>query len=79
MINDTSGFYKQDDDHLLYAPNFVHGPGFDLLRETHDATTVDGWTWYDNANDAYVAAGIPSILTPEDDLDDLTVAIIESL
>ena len=64
-MNDTSGFYKTDGDHLLYAPNFVHGPGFDLLRETHDAATVEGWTWYYSANDAYTAAGIPMVVTPE--------------
>jgi hypothetical protein len=45
----TSGFYKQEDDQWLYAPNFVYGPGYTLLKEQKDTYEypIEGWTWYD--------------------------------
>lgn len=50
---DTSGFYKCDGD-ILYAPNFVYGPTFELLREHKDEYQypVDGWTWFDSETEA---------------------------
>tara|TARA_R110000868_G_scaffold283664_1_gene544097 strand:+ start:287 stop:466 length:180 start_codon:yes stop_codon:yes gene_type:complete len=48
-MEDTSGFYKFEDDNWLYAPNGVYGPTFTLLIELKDTYTypVDGWNWYD--------------------------------
>lgn len=45
---------------LLYAPNFVHGPGYSLTRDNYENETypVNGWTWYDSDVAAYAAAGI---------------------
>lgn len=50
-MEDTSGFYKQEEDGTWsYAPNFVYGPDFELLKENKDLYTypVNGWTWYDS-------------------------------
>jgi hypothetical protein len=49
-MEDTSGFYKQDENGVwLYAPNFVYAPNFELLRENKDNYTypIDGWVWFD--------------------------------
>lgn len=47
---DDSGFYKQfEDGSWVYAPNFVYGPDFELVRELKDTYEypIDGWSWYD--------------------------------
>ena len=45
------GFYKFEDDNWQYAPNFVYGPGYELLRENKDTYSypVEGWSWYNNS------------------------------
>jgi hypothetical protein len=51
---DTSGFYKADDD-LVWAPNAVWGPGYELLRDEHLSYTYPaegGWMWFDKVEDA---------------------------
>ena len=50
-MEDTSGFYKFEDDNWQYAPNFVYGPGYELLRENKDTYSypVEGWSWYDES------------------------------
>lgn len=50
-MEDTLGFYKLEDDNWLYAPNFVYGPNYTLLRENKDSYTypVEGWEWYDES------------------------------
>jgi hypothetical protein len=50
-MEDTSGFYKFEDDNWQYAPNFVYGPGYELLRENKDQYQypVEGWSWYDES------------------------------
>lgn len=54
---DTSGFYSQD--HMLRAGQFVYGPGFTLLRADHATYTypVQGWYWFDSAEEAAAAFG----------------------
>ena len=51
IMEDTSGFYKLEDDNWQYAPNFVYGPNYELVRETKDSYTypVEGWEWYDES------------------------------
>lgn len=52
---DTSGFYSLQDGELLYAPNFVYGPGF-TLRDTvatHRARTDTPWLWFTTQAAAY--------------------------
>lgn len=48
-MNDTSGFYKLEDGIVIFAPNFVYGSGFELLRENPDAYDfpVCGWYWFE--------------------------------
>lgn len=48
-IETTAGFYKQEGENWLYAPNFVYGPTFELKKELKDTYIypVEGWTWYD--------------------------------
>ena len=49
-MEDTSGFYKQNEDgEWLFAPNFLYGPNFELLRELKDTYNfpIDGWYWFD--------------------------------
>jgi len=56
-MEDTSGFYKLNEDGAwIHAPNFVYGPGFELLREEHQnyIYPVDGWEWFDQAPVEYV-------------------------
>lgn len=51
-MEDTSGFYKLEEEGTWsYAPNFVYGPNFELIRENKDEYTypVEGWVWYDQS------------------------------
>jgi hypothetical protein len=53
-MEDTSGFYKLNEiNDWEFAPNFVYGPNFELIREDKDTYTypVDGWSWYDKSPD----------------------------
>jgi hypothetical protein len=64
-IDDTSGFYKVDDDGIFHhAPNFVRAPSYTLLVTEKDAYTypVDGWIWFDNIK---LAAEHFNIVLPE--------------
>ena len=48
-MEDTSGFYKYDEEQWFWAPNGVYSPTYTLLKElknTYDYP-VDGWRWYD--------------------------------
>ena len=55
---DTSGFYKNEDGHLLYGPNFVLNANYELRRETRGQHTypVDGWYWFDSEEEAHLQA-----------------------
>lgn len=58
---DTSGFYKDDGNGgLLYGPNTVTGPDFNLDRTVpaDRSRTVDGWSWFDYESQAMAAHGI---------------------
>ena len=52
----NEGFYKYLFGQLLYAPNFVSGPGFELRASTKDDHTypTDGWYWFDALAEACV-------------------------
>ena len=42
------GFYKVQDEMLLYAPNFVDAPTYQLTRSNkNDSVLPDGWQWFD--------------------------------
>lgn len=64
------GFYKLDGD-LLYGPNFVYGPTFELLKEEKDAYTypVEGWYWFDSEEEACSFFRVqPSLSIPDIDI-----------
>jgi hypothetical protein len=46
----THGFYKKQNEELLYAPNIVEGDGYVLLAQDKDTYQypVDGWSWFDS-------------------------------
>lgn len=48
------GFYKEDNNELLYAPNAVYGSGFVLVSDLKDTyqLPIDGWYWFDNEEEA---------------------------
>ena len=54
FMEDTSGFYKEENGELLYAPNFVLNKNFELHKETHDQHTypVGGCYWFDSEAEA---------------------------
>jgi hypothetical protein len=66
---DTSGFYKNSEDNLLYGPNFVDAGSFLLRRETKDYHTypTGGWYWFDTEEEAYSFFGLtkPPMIPPE--------------
>jgi hypothetical protein len=57
----TSGFYKKELFELLFAANFVYTPNNQLIRDLAHTYTypVDGWTWFDSAQQAYNYYGLP--------------------
>ena len=55
---DTSGFYNKE--FMLRAGKFVYGPGFTLLVADKDTYTypVEGWYWFDTAEEAATFFGV---------------------
>lgn len=53
-MDDTSGFYKNDDGTLLFGPNFVESRDYKLERSNHEEYTypVDGWRWFESEVEA---------------------------
>lgn len=52
----SAGFYKADNGILLYAPEQVSGPDYDLFSYARDTYTypVHGWTWFDTEQAARI-------------------------
>jgi hypothetical protein len=74
MIEDTSGFYKYESEQLLYAPNFVYGPDFTLLREevdsylSDDSLPIYDWYYFDSEEAARLYFQLPEAEPePEED------------
>jgi hypothetical protein len=46
----TEGFYKKQNEELLYGPNIVEGSGYVLLAQDKDAYEypIDGWSWFES-------------------------------
>jgi hypothetical protein len=59
-MEDTRGFYKNDNGTLLCGPNFVLNANYELRKETKDDHTypVDGWYWFDGRQQALDFFGI---------------------
>jgi hypothetical protein len=60
-MSDTSGFYKNDEGGLLFGPNGVTGPTYDLQRASRDEPVypVDNWYWFDSEEEAQAFFGLP--------------------
>lgn len=56
-MEDTSGFYKYDEEQWFYAPNAVYAPTYTLLKELKDTYKypIDGWNWYDEQPLEYIS------------------------
>jgi hypothetical protein len=61
-MDDTSGFYKNDEGALLFGPNFVESRDFKLERAKHTEYTypVQGWSWFDSEAEAREHFGLPA-------------------
>lgn len=53
-MEDTSGFYKFQDNQLIYGPNGVINSEYDLLKESHLNYNypIDGWYWFYSEQEA---------------------------
>jgi hypothetical protein len=62
-MEDTSGFYKNDNGYVLYGPNFVLNANYDLRKETKDQHIypTDEWYWFDSIEEAYTFFGLEYI------------------
>ena len=51
----TAGFYKKQEDTVLYAPNTVEGDGYVLIVQNKDQYEypVDEWYWFESEEEAY--------------------------
>lgn len=69
-MEDTSGFYKNDDGYVLHGPNFVLNANYELKRETKDnhSYPTDGWYWFDTIEDAYSFFGLEYIPPEEPEI-----------
>jgi hypothetical protein len=60
-MNNKPGFYKLENDQLLYGPNFVLNSNYELRKETyqdHDYP-IDGWYWFNSEQDARTFFNLP--------------------
>lgn len=50
----TQGFYKKDNNEILFTPDHVSGLNYYLYAAEKDTYTypIDGWVWADNIDDA---------------------------
>ena len=62
---DTSGFYKLDNDNLLYGKNEVWNKDYHLTRTNPPSGPVDGWHWFDSEAEARAFFGLPEVEVPE--------------
>lgn len=53
---ETQGFYKKENDNLIYSQNLVLNSEYQLLKELKDEYNypIDGWYWFDSEDDVYV-------------------------
>lgn len=62
------GFYKKENNYLIYGPNFVLNMNYELrldLKDTYEYP-IDGWYWFDSDDEAYAFFGLekPTIESP---------------
>ena len=59
----NSGFYKNENEQILYGPNYVLNMDYELYKESKNENIypVDGWYWFDSEEEAYEFFGIKLI------------------
>ena len=66
----NAGFYKKQENEILYAPNIVEGPSYMLVVENKDQYDypVDGWIYANSLDDAiaYFASNNVGQIAPFD-------------
>ena len=65
----TCGFYKLENEAVLYGPHFVLNANYELRCETHDQHTypVDGWYWFESEDEAYAFFDVEKPVPPSED------------
>lgn len=60
-MEDTSGFYKNDNGELLYGKNYVLSGSYNLYREEKQnyQYPVSGWYWFNSEDEARMFFNIP--------------------
>lgn len=60
-MEDTSGFYLNEQGGLVFGPNFVENKNFTLNRHLKDTYEypVHGWYWFDSEEQAREFFGMP--------------------
>ena len=50
----TEGFYKKQNEQLLYGPNTIEGNGYVLLAQDKNAYEypIDDWYWFESEEEA---------------------------
>jgi hypothetical protein len=64
-------FFKQLDEKILEAPNFVYAPSYVLLIERKDSYyyPIDGWYYFETKLEAYSFFGIELPIEKEKNVD----------
>jgi hypothetical protein len=62
----SAGFFKKENNNILYAPDMIAGNGYLLLAAENDTYEypVDGWIWANNLDEAM--ASFLALETPQD-------------
>ena len=79
---DTSGFYKNENGMLLFAPNLVLNKNYQLVKEKKDEYKypIDDWYWFDNEEEARLELSIEEkILDKEMSTDEAKKVINERI
>ena len=66
-MEDTSGFYKNDNGFLLYGKYYVLSGSYNLYREQKEEYNYpyNGWYWFDSEELAIEYFGLPKpIISP---------------
>ena len=71
-MEETQGFYKYDNDSLLYGKNFVLNSNYELRKESYDQHEypIDGWYWFNSADEAKEHFNVPE--EEQQNVDELT-------
>lgn len=63
----TNGFYKKDNQEILFAPNIVEGPDYILLIQNYTEYTypVEGWIYATSLDDAIQRFAATPTVSPD--------------